>query len=97
MKIYRIACALNAFVLLSIIAGCTVKGGEVVGEDKNKIMDCTDIRDGDIFSFNTNSITNIRLGIGSPNTADIVTLSGKNMTISSGMESYIKCTKRRAY
>lgn len=70
-------------------------GSKIAEKDLNKIMDCIDFRDGEKFSFNTNSMTNIRIGIGIPTTVDIVTESGKKMTYNTEMDAYIKCEERQ--
>lgn len=87
-KIFLIA------VLLSVgLVGCTIKGGEVVDEDKNKEVTCTDTRDGETFNFNTNNITNFRQGIGADHSIDVVDNEGKKRHITSSMEVWLKCEK----
>ncbi len=76
-----------------LAAGCTMNGGDVAEEDRNKIMTCTDTRDGEVFQFNTNTITNVRAGIGAPSSFDIVTLDGRKITLNSNMEAWLKCEK----
>jgi hypothetical protein len=82
----------SALIVL-LAAGCTMNGGEVSDKDRNKIMTCKDTRDGETFSFNTNTITNIRRGIGAPHTFDVVTTDGKSMSLSTDMEAWLKCKK----
>lgn len=81
-----------AFICL---AGCTMEGGGVSAEDLNKTVTCTDTRDGETFSFNTNSVTNTRIGIGAPTSFDVTTDDGRKMTINSSMEAWLKCDKAR--
>ena len=83
----------NALLLVCIllVAGCTIDGGSVVEADKNKIIRCVDTRDGAVFSFNSSTITNLRIGIGAPGSFDMVTVNGKRMTLNSYMEAWIKC------
>ena len=78
-------------ISLLLISGCTMKA-EVSEDDLNKIKICTDTRDGEVFSFNTNSMTNVRAGFGgAESSVDIVTFEGKKMTVYARMEAYIKC------
>ena len=83
---------LLVMLLLCFVAvGCTVDGGSVVKEDLNKIVICKDARDGEIFSFNSNTITNVRRGFGAPGSVDITTDDGKKMTLSDDMSLWLKC------
>lgn len=88
--------ALMAIALISLLClqGCTVDGGDVAEHDKNKIMECTDTRDGEKFSFNTNDVKNVRQGIGAPSAFDVTTTDGKEKTLSSDMETFLKCEKK---
>lgn len=78
-------------IIVAIMSGCTVGGGQVADESINKEMFCTDSRDGEVFKFNTNTVTDIRRGIGAPTTFTITTHSGDERILSSDMEAYIKC------
>jgi len=69
--------------------------GELPEGELNKLMMCKDFRDGETFSFNTNTITDIRVGIGVPTTFKITTVSGETKILSSSMESYLKCNEKR--
>lgn len=82
---------LNFILISPLITGCTIDGGAVVESDKNKIVTCTDTRDGEVFGFNTNSVNNARQGFGTPSSIDIVTLDGKAKTISDNMRAWLKC------
>lgn len=78
-----------------IVSACSVDtGASVSKKDMNKLMVCKDFRDGETFQFNTNTVTNISQGIGAPTSFDIVTTTGKVMTLNSDMEDYIKCEKQ---
>jgi hypothetical protein len=79
--------------LLPAIHGCTMNGGDVAKEDLDKIMTCKDTRDNGTFQFNTNTIRNHRAGFGAPSSFDITTLDGRDMTLTSDMESWLKCEK----
>lgn len=80
-------------LIVFLSTGCTVNA-EISDEDKNKIITCTDTRDGEVFSFNTDTVTNMRAGFGSPSTYDMVTTDGKKMTLSSDMAAYLKCVDK---
>jgi len=76
-----------------LAAGCTMNGGEVTQEDLNKTMICKDTRDGETFSFNTSTVTNVRQGISAPHSFDVTTDDGEKMTLNSDMEAWLKCSK----
>jgi len=78
------------FIAALVLTGCTVKA-HVSEEDANKLMVCTDTRDGEVFSFNTNTVTNMRAGFGVPSSFDILTTEGKEMTLNNNMEAWLKC------
>lgn len=84
---------LMAIILTSFISGCTMDGGSLSNEDMDKIVTCKDARDGEVFEFNTNTISNVRRGLGVPSSFDIVTIDGKKMTLNSSMETWLKCEK----
>lgn len=64
--------------------------GKVEGKDKT--ISCTDIRDGEKFSYKSSSMKNIRIGfLGADTCADITLLDGSNRTICKSHEVYTKC------
>lgn len=72
--------------------GCTIDAGDISEQSKNKTMSCTDFRDGEKFTFNTSSISDIRQGIfGADSHYDIVDSKGRTRIISDSMESFLKC------
>jgi hypothetical protein len=83
-----------SFLIALLCYSCTVKDGEVAEHDKNKIFDCKDTRDGETFSFNSNTVRDVRVGIGADSSFTITTLDGKEKKLNSSMEAYIKCEKR---
>lgn len=90
---YKKSSLLAIILTLLLVSGCTINGGDVVKEDLNKIIICKDTRDGETFSFNTNTVTNSRQGFGAVSSIDIITDDGKQMTISDDMNSWLKCNK----
>ncbi len=52
---------------------------------------CKDLRDGEIFYFNSRSIKNLKWNPFGHNSLDITTHDGKEMKLHSGMESWLKC------
>lgn len=80
------------FITCLSLAACSVQG-ELDQSGKNKLMSCKDTRDGETFAYNTNTITDICIGIGAPTTFKIVTTTGKHMTLNSNMDAYIKCAE----
>ena len=92
MKNANIKTSLLVACLLTV--GCTMDGGEVAQKDLSKTITCKDTRDGEMFSFNTDTITNIRRGVGAPTSFDMTTNDGKQITLSSDMEAWLKCVNR---
>ncbi len=80
------------FVACLSLVACYVQG-ELDQSGKDKLMSCKDARDGETFAYNTNTITDVRIGIGAPTTFQITTTTGKHMTLNSNMDTYIKCTE----
>lgn len=88
---------MNKILFISIligqlITGCSVSG-EVSQNDLNKVVTCKDVRNGDVFSFNTSSITNVRVGFDGQPSFDIVTNNGRRININKKMDTWLKCNK----
>ena len=81
-----------ASVLILLLVACTLDG-EMDENSRNRLIKCTDTRDGEIFYYNTNTVTNVRVGIGAPTSFDIMITDGKRMTLNSDMEVYLKCVE----
>ena len=92
MKKFRLNTVV-ALILSAGLFGCTVDGKIEV--ERNKKMICKDTRDGETFSFNTNSVTNARLGIGADHSFDVTDNNGKKRTLTSNMEAYLKCEEAK--
>lgn len=73
-----------------LAAGCSING-DLDEKDRNKDVACTDTRDGEVFQFNTSSMSNIRVGIGAPSSFDVVTTGGRQMTLIGNMAAWLKC------
>ncbi len=82
----------SVIFMIILLSGCTFDSG-VSEESKNKVMTCTDTRDGETFTFKTNDITNARVGFISDTSFDVVDLSGVKRTLTKSMELYIKCVE----
>lgn len=78
-------------VLLSclLIVGCTVEG-KLTDDSKNKWMQTTDTRDGEVFYYNTNTIHDIRIGFGAESSYKIVTTKDDTLLFHTNMESWMK-------
>ena len=76
-------------LLVCLMTGCTTSGN--ISETGNKLMECKDTRDGEVFRFNTKTITNIRVGFLAPTTFDLVTLDGRKKSLSDQAEAWLKC------
>lgn len=85
---------LLAIILTTLVSyGCTTKG-HLEDTDKNKLVTCVDSRDGSQFQFETNSVSNVRLAVGSATSSfDAVTLDGEAIRLDKSMEAFLKCTK----
>ena len=78
-----------------LASGCTMNGGKLATESLNKVLMCTDNRDGSVFYFNTNTITNFRRGFGAPHEFDVVTHKGVKMHLSTADKMYVKCEEQK--
>lgn len=77
-----------AICLIFGLVGCSIEGEM---QNKNMLINCTDTRDGEKWSYNTNTVSNVRVGIGSPHSMDLVDTEGRKRHVTSDMETYIKC------
>ena len=79
------------FACLVLLAGCSMEG-KLAEKDLNKVMACKDLRDGETWEFNTNTVKNIRAGFaGGATSATLTDSNGRDRTITSDMNAYIKC------
>ncbi len=76
--------------VIFLCSGCTI-GGENSAENRNKHKVCTDTTDRESFSFYSNGITNVRIGIGADSSFQIIDDNGVKRTLSSGMDLFLKC------
>lgn len=77
-----------AIFLIILISSCELQQAE---ESKNRMMVCTDTRDGEVFRYNTNNITNIHMSISGVTSFNITTTNGDIKLLKSSMEVYLKC------
>ncbi len=80
----------SVIFMIIFLSGCTFDSG-VSEESKNKVITCTDTRDGEIFTFKTNDITNVRSGFMADSSFDVVDQNGIKRTLTSISHIYIKC------
>lgn len=82
-------------VLICIsLSACTMKA-EVSEQDKNKIVTCTDTRDGESFSFHTNTVRDTWVGLN--DTCYTATdFQGRNRKLCGSMIDFMKCISRTA-
>lgn len=71
-----------------LFAGCSMQG-EYSGE--HKIIDCTDTRDGEKFTVDSRTITNVRVGIGADSCFDAVDNRGVERTLCKSHQAFLKC------
>lgn len=80
----------TTLILASLfLSACTMEGS-LSESSKNKNVKCTDTRDGEVFTYNTNTATNVRIGT-SGGSLDVVDSNGVSRHLSSPMELYLKC------
>lgn len=79
---------MNRFPILLLLAGCTM-GGSV--EDPGHDLQCKDTRDDEQFLIRLDTITNVRLGIGTDSCFDAEDENGAVRTHCSSHERWIKC------
>lgn len=78
------------FLALSLtLSGCLNFGGKLSEESKNKTVRCTDLRDGEVFTYKSNTVTNIRIGTDS--SFDFVDTKGNKRTARASHEVFLKC------
>lgn len=87
----RATLGLSFFIALLCLFGCSP---EIEDEYRGLIIDCTDFRDGEKFSFNTDTIRDIEKNWSGVTGFRITTLDGKDKFLKSEMELYIKCERR---
>lgn len=85
---------LISIFLISALSGCIDFAGKIADEDLNMLATCTDTRDGEVFTFNTNDIFNIRRSF-SGGSFEVKDSNGIDRVFTERMELYIKCTKTR--
>ena len=86
---------LSMGLILSVLFcfyGCSAK---IADKDRGLVFDCVDFRDGEKFSFNTDSISDIVRTFTSIVSFKITTLEGNDLIIRHEQEAYIKCEKRK--
>lgn len=80
------------FLLLTFVSACEFEGGGVVDIDKNKTIECTDSRDGEVFTFNTNTMRDTRIGITTSSSFKVTDIKGQTRNFNDGTTGYLKCT-----
>ena len=85
---------MKTFILICLLIFCGCEGtmrGEYSGPE-NLVWECIDSRDGEKFKYNTDTISNVRIGFGgSSSRYDIVILTGEKKIMDSRFEEWIKC------
>jgi len=92
----RGASAVNALVstialLLTVTTVSCTMDGSLSDDSENKIVRCKDTRDGEVFTYASDSVKNVRIGIGAPTTIEFVDMSGRERTMSTEDNKYWKC------
>ena len=81
-------------ILLVVLSGCTYES-TLDKSELDKSVTCTDTRDGEVFTFLTNNVTNVTSSTSNGASFDVVTTEGKSMHITSAAEAWLKCTKEK--
>jgi hypothetical protein len=85
---------IGASLLTTVLAaGCSMEGHLENGQE-NRIVDCTDVRDGEKFTFNSDTIKDIRYGIFADSCFTVTIESGKERTLCKSHEAWLKCKDR---
>lgn len=72
-----------------VLTGCLQVEGEVAEESKNKNIFCKDTRDGETFMFNTDNVTNAKIGADA--CFDVIDYAGKKRNLCKSHEIFLKC------
>lgn len=76
-------------IAAALLCGCSVSGSVA---EENKLLACTDTRDGERFQFETKTMRDISIGIlGAPSCATFTGTDGIVRTICSNAAPFIKC------
>jgi len=80
------------YVLLALLlTACTYDAGTV---GPGQVLDCKDFRDGETFTIRSENMGNFRGGIGTDSCISGRDDNGKERTLCSSMQQFIKCEKR---
>lgn len=85
--LYPITCVLIGIVT-GYLSGCTMKAGPVTGPP---VLYCKDTRDGELFSFHIENVSNPVYRLTGGGCFDVIDDSGNNRHFCSEHEAYIKC------
>jgi len=77
---------------LLLLSGCTFEA-QVEEEYLNKQYDCIDNRDNSVFSYNTNNVYDIQIGIYGTNSFNLVDDDGIIHHLEESEFGYIACTE----
>jgi len=80
--------------LLIVVSGCTFKAEPSDLDFDGRLTNCVDTRDGETFSIirDREHIFNTRIGLNGIGYATIIDTDGRERSITSAMDSYLKCT-----
>ena len=83
---------MKILIIISVLlSGCSMEGGAIAENSKNKIVQCTDTRDGEVFSFLSNNVSNARISLDGNHGFSVVDTDGNYRELNKSMESYLKC------
>lgn len=77
-----------ALIFLAL-GGCTIQGE--LSENSPKHISCTDLRDGEKFSYKAKNIISVRVGIGAPHSIEFVDDNGVKRFLTSDVVQHFKC------
>ena len=86
--------------LLALVgmAGCSVaiSDDEARTTNAGRIVDCTDTRDGEAFTYRGDTVSNVSIGLGGSDSCfDAVDEANKRRTLCKSHESWLKCAVRQ--
>ena len=79
--------------MLVLISACTSRS-DLSDKSRNQVHRCTDTRDGEEFTYNTNTITNVRAGwLGADSSFELTDMEGNKRYVQSSDTSWLKCKR----
>ncbi len=83
--------SLTTLIPLILLTGCLEREAALIEQD-NKVMECTDTRDGEVFTYETDNVKDISSsGILGDISITVIDNDGNERVLKKEMEAYLKC------